>query len=297
MPVTTYDFFVIGDLDPARLATALATMTTVEVGAVDVLDADEQDNRNWIASVSCMYTPMRGDVSWMLDIYLTDAVPRHPEEPAAATYLAEALNTAVLYPALLPLSSAYWLAAPGGLLTRARLHSVADSADDQIAYQIKAVAAPVPQLPSVPIDRQPEVIREHRVPAPITDELYRWLETWQTTTTIPAEVAGLLWQTRTRLDAWENLAARMSVGWPPDGWYPATFYAEDLRTRDELAAALRRLPATAAEKFGAALRQIDAMFRQLTEAAPHPPEGEPSGADWWWHRIPNPLPWADAPDS
>ncbi|HEX3783798.1 MAG TPA: hypothetical protein VHX38_29390 [Pseudonocardiaceae bacterium] len=291
----TYNFFVIGELDRARLATALAALTAVPVESVDLSDSDDQDDRNWGASVSCMYAQVYGDVSWLLDIYLTEDVPRKPDEPTAAAGLAEALGTAMLYAAPLALPSAYWLAAPGGLLTRARLHSVEDSADERISYRIDAVAQPVPQLPTVPIDRQPEVIREYRVPAPITAELHTWLESWQSTAPVAAEVASLVWRARTRLGAWENLTARMAAGWPPDGWYPAVFYIEDLRTRDELAATLDRLPEAALTQFGTALAAIDANFRLLTgddtEAALAGISNVLPSHDWWWHRIPKPLPW------
>jgi hypothetical protein len=106
----TYNLFIIGKLDWSRLAAALASLTSVPIDAVDVADTDDSDNRNWDAAVSCTYTRVEGDVTWLLDVYLTEEAPVRPTEPQAAAHLAEQLGTAVLYPEAVALPSAYWLA-------------------------------------------------------------------------------------------------------------------------------------------------------------------------------------------
>lgn len=261
----TYDLFIIGDLDRARLAAALASLAGVPVTSVDVA-AEDAEERAWEAPVSCTYTEVDGDVDWQLDIYLEGA----PSEENAAARLADDLDRVILYPAPIELPSAYFLAAPGGLVTRARLFR-----DDDAKYQLDAVERAVPQLPSVPVAAQPEVIREYPVPAPITSGV-----------SAPPGVVALL-------GAWENLTSRMASGWPPDAWYPVEFYAQDLRVRDELAET--QLPVDVA----AALEKIDEHFRTLTDNDVESTLAALLGIsridlrlrDWWWRRIPNPVPW------
>lgn len=294
----TYNLIVVGELDRPRLAAALASLTSVSVDAVDVAGADDTDDRNWNAPVSCTCERVGGDVSWLLDIYLTDAVTAQPTEAQAAAHLADRLDTAVLYPAAEDLPSAYWLAAPSGLRTRARLYS--EDEDDGTRYVIDAVERPVASLPSVPVALQPEVIRRHQVPTPVTDELDAGL-TDATRATKATDAA--LWFAGTRLGTWEVLTVRMASGWPPDGWYPVEFYREDLETRDELAIALERLPPAVAERCAAALARLDEAFRAATVEGDGANLADLFGVDkvdlalrdWWWQRLPEPAPWPEKP--
>lgn len=273
----TYDLFIIGDLDRARLTAALASLTGVPAASVDVAEEDAED-RNWEARVSCTYTQVDGDVNWQLDIYLDDLPTPAPDEPVAAARLAQDLDRVILYPAPIELPSAYFLVEPDGGVTRARLFR-----DDDAKYQLDAVERAVPRLPSVPVAAQPEVIREYPVPAPITAGLG-----------VPAAPRVLA-----LLGAWENLTSRMASGWPPDGWYPIEFYAEDLRVRDELAETIDQLPADVAGPVRAALEKIDEHFRTLTDNDVEATLAAPLRIsridlrlrDWWWRRIPNPVPW------
>jgi hypothetical protein len=167
-------------------------------------------------------------------------------------------------------------------------------------YRIDAVEQPVPSLPTVPVSLQPEVIREYRMPTPITDELRVWLAQWQATAGTEAEEA--VWYARTRLGAWESLTVRMASGWPPDGWYPAEFYQEDLEIRDELTVAVERLPTAAKERFTVALTQLDENFSASTREDKDGRLAVILGMEkidlalrsWWWRRLPKPEPWHPA---
>ncbi|MEV4758805.1 hypothetical protein AB0J86_27425 [Micromonospora sp. NPDC049559] len=95
------------------------------------------------------------------------------------------------------------------------------------------------------------------------------------------------------------MAARLADGWPPDGWYPAVHYREDLELRDELAGLGRALPEPLRARFATSLDDVDRRFVALTEddggaelaaelgTASVPPEPD----RWWWRRIPQPAPW------
>lgn len=291
------NLMLTGELDPPRIATAMAALTSMPIETVDVTDDDDPDSRNWDAAVSCVYRRVRGDITCLLDIYFTGAITIPPSEPEVAAHLAEQLRAAVLFPADEIMPSAYWAAAPGGLVTRARLYNEDDldmDPEEGQYYAIDAVAEPVPSLPSIRVARQPEVIRPHRVPHPITDEFKAWLAT-------VTDEDDACWQARTRMGAWENLIVRMTSGWPPDGWYPAEYYQEDLGYRDELVAAAEKLPAAVAERFADALERLDENFRAATVEGD---EGrlaalfgtDHAGRGWWWRRLPDPVPWPE-PDA
>jgi hypothetical protein len=290
----TYNLFTVGPLDRDRLAEALASLTALPVETVDVGDANDED-RNWDAAVSCTYEPVAGDVTWSLDIYLTKAVSVRPSEPQVATFLAEELTIPVLYPASEAIPSAYWITAPGCPQTRARLYS---TDDDVPRYVIDAVERPIELLPALRVASQPEVIREHRMPTPITDQLRSDIVALAGA----GEDDDVIRRTLSWLAVWESLTVRMAGGWPPDGWYPAEFYREDLESRTELDSAVRRLPDPIHELFIAALHRVDETFRTLTQivgedrvtAALRPNVSEEIAGHWWWQRLPEPEPWHPA---
>ena len=270
----TYDLLLAGDLDVPRLTAALAALAAVPADAVDVAPADVAE-RAWDAAVLCTYRPVHGDISWSLDVYLTGSAP--PSVAVAAETLAVSLATPVLYPAESFPPSAYWLALPDGSRTRARVYE--NDEEDGTALVIDAVAKPVAWLPAVRVAAQPEVIREHRMPTPITDEFRAWA---------PAELRDdQLDAAVDRLAGWEALTVRMAAGWPPDGWYPAAYYQDDLAGRDDLADDLHRLPAEATSRFAEALAQVDEAFRAATRETADTPHGR----GWWWGRLPDPVPW------
>ena len=293
-----YNYFLTAELNSDRLREALALAFAVPLASVDVSAADDYD-RDWEAAVACGYEQSLGDATWSLDIVCGDEQPGTPTEKHVALVLAEELGQAVLFPAEPFPPSAYWLSAPGGLRTRARLYE--EDGEDGPHYVIDAVGRPVPGLPGLRVDRQPEVIREHRVPTPTGDGFSAWVAAHRESqgraaAPRPGEPE---WYAATRLGAWEALTVRMTANWPPDGWYPADYYREDLETRDELEGVAQRLDPDVVQRFTAVLAEIDQAFRDATVETPGAalPEAlggsgpETSHRGWWWHRLPPQLPW------
>lgn len=311
----TYNLMIRGELRRDRLAAALAALLSLPEHAVDVAGADVEE-RNWAAPVSCTYEPAAGDVDWLLDVYLDPAVARQPAEPDVASWLARQLRTVVLYPGESFPPSVRWLVGADGLRVRAR---VDEGEEETPTYRIAAVEYPVAELPGVPVVAMPEVIREHRMPTPVTDWLREWLRPWlaadaaspgaaggspEAVVAPPAEEGKAAWHACTRLGAWEGMVARLTAGWPPDGWYPATYYREDLEYRDELVGVEPALPEPGREPFATALAEVDRRFTALTMddggsgLAAELGDGfrAPDAPDrWWWRRVPRPLPWERQP--
>jgi hypothetical protein len=277
---TGYDLLIAGPLDFGRLPAVLATLAEVAIDAVDVADQDVMA-RNWEAAVLCTYRPSSGDISWVLDLYVSDAAGTQPTVDEAAAQLADSLRVPVLYGTDSSRPSSYWLASPDGPRTRARLYAGPDDQGDGSVLTIDAVERPVGLLPHVRVALQPEVIKDVLMDTPVRDAFENWLGAEGL---IP-ELGDALWKATTRLGAWESLTVRMTSGWPPDGWYPAADYRDDLITRDELAGDLG-LSAPVAQRFAVALEQVDEVFRANTRAT------EDAGArGWWWGRVPQPVPW------
>jgi len=267
-----------------RLAAALARLAGVPVESVDVAGRGVVD-RDWDAAVLCTYEKASGDISWILDIYVSDKVPTPPSEADAAVFLAQALAIPVLHSAESYPPSAHWLAAPDGAPTRARVYPDDDS--DGPALTIDAVERPVALLPHVRVERQPEVIREHRMATPVADDVRAWLDARED---IPHASGDPAWYAGNRLAVWEGLTARMASGWPPDGWYPIEYYREDLEIRDRLSADIAQASPLLAARLEAALDAVDDAFQAGTRdgSVPGPP-----GDGWWWRRVPDPEPWRD----
>jgi hypothetical protein len=280
-------------------------MLSLPVAAVDVGDEGD-DARNWEASVSCTVVPLVGDLHWNLDVYLSKTILNPPSEPIAAAWLAERLHTVVAYEATPSPPSAYWLVGPDGRRTRARIYE--EDSDDAVAYRIDAVEHPLSALPGLRVAALPEVIRNFRVPTPMTDRLREQWRSWLGQNEEAATVAKAVRDITTRMGAWESMVTRLEAGWPPDGWYPAEYYREDLETRDELAAITNELPEPVRGDVTQTLAEVDRRFIDATEddrgqalatetgPAPIGSSGQSGDLDrWWWRRIPRPLPWRDAP--
>ncbi len=295
---------ILAELLRDRLVSALASLVSLPVDSVDI-DDEGEFGRNWSAPVLGTISPGTGDVHSHLAVYFSEAIVPPPTEAAVATWLAQHLEIAVAYPSEELSDSAYWLVDPDALPSKARIEDIGPEIFDAEAeyepvYRIEAVEHLVPTLPDLPVAAMPEAIHEHLMPTPITDQLKVALRPWSSPQA-PEEEAG---HARSGLGAWEAMVARLAAGWPPDGWYPAGYYWEDLELRDELARAGQTLPDPACTPFAAALHKVDQRFVALTEedggAALAAEMGAgyavPDGTDrWWWRRIPRPVPWQDQP--
>ncbi|WP_157408531.1 hypothetical protein [Actinoplanes sp. N902-109] len=138
-----YDLLIAGDVSPVRLRAALAGIFGVPVDDVDVADEDAGE-RNWQAAVLCTCAPRGGDITWALDVHATDVAPLQVSVAEAADDLARELRVPVLYDAGGVRPSAYWLAAPDGVRTRARVYDGPDD-DGGGALVIDAVERPRPR--------------------------------------------------------------------------------------------------------------------------------------------------------
>jgi hypothetical protein len=293
---TSYGVLIAGGLDRQRLRAALADLVSVPVDAVDVAD-DGVTERSWDAPVLCTCEPASGDITWILDLYLSEAVGSPPTEEQLAVPLAAALAVPVLYESTPYPPSAHWLAAPDGPPTRARVYDNDDD-DDWVSLVIDAVERPVALLPHVRVEAQPEVIREYRMATPVRDMFAARFAIGPDLTARDDR----MWAATSALGAWEGFTVRMSSGWPPDGWYPADYYREDLENRDHLAAMAVDLPPAAGAVLAESLARIDEAFRAgssevgAERAATTFGVAVTSGVrGWWWERLPDPVPWRDEP--
>lgn len=80
-------------------------------------------------------------------------------------------------------------------------------------------------FPSVRVEPLPEVIREHRVPTPVTDELLAWFAGAEVL--LPTGSQDAVRLVGIYLTVWDQLTERIAAGWPPDGLYAAGFYRDD----------------------------------------------------------------------
>jgi hypothetical protein len=297
----TYNFFVVGDLHPDEIAAALSEILHVPLSDIEVADADaDPDTRNWDALVTCEYSPAKGDMTWILDIYAQDSVANQPPERDLVMTLSARTQNIMLYRSEEELPSAYWLTKPDGFVTRARV----EESDDH-AFTVDAIETHIAQLPNARVERIPEVIREWRVALPVADQFKSSVDSLRESapeTYSPAlsdEIGSPLWHAWNGLGAWEKLILRMEAAWLPYGWYPADFYWENLERRDQLPNYGSQLPEAAAAYFTEALGILDKKFTNLTvddggealSEALGKPIGTLSNA-WWWRRRPDPTPWA-----
>jgi hypothetical protein len=284
----SYLFLLDRDVDRPVLAAALAEMLGVAVAAVDVGSDDDYD-RNWNAQVSCTVTSLDGDLPLHLDIYFADKLPSPPEAEAAA-WLSARLGILVAYQSMPMPPSAYWLVGPDGRPARARLLDEDENGGLLVSgKRIAAAEAFISLYPEIPVTPLPEVIREFRMPTPLSDRLAAENQS------PPGSPA---WIAFDRLSSWESMVTRLIEGWLPDGWYPPEFYREDLETRDRLEKAAEALPETARSEFAEALAMIDHRFSEATVDDNGQALASRAGAvpdRWWWRRVTIPVPWQDMP--
>ncbi|WP_146246517.1 hypothetical protein [Actinoplanes xinjiangensis] len=234
---------------------------------------------------------MVGDLRLHLDMYFAAGVVSPPEAEAAA-WLAGRLGTLVAYQSVPSWPSAYWLAGPDGQRTRARLDSDEYDEHERVICRVDAVEAPVPLLPAVRVAAIPEVIREYRMPTPLSGALDAVMRP-------EPKTGSAAWYAANRLGAWEGMVSRLTAGWHPDGWYPAGHYRGDLEIRDALVSAADVLPEVFRAQFTAALDTIDRRFLDATVDDGGEALAAATGTvpdRWWWRRITHPLPWHGMPD-
>ncbi|AOR32002.1 hypothetical protein BFF78_13905 [Streptomyces fodineus] len=286
-----YDVLLSRPLSTDALTETLARCLGVRPADVDVADEHtDQELRDWDALVLCDTEAVTGDVSSILSIYVQESVqPQLPEAEFSAAF-ARAADVVVLYPSESPRPSAYWLAAPEGVVARARLYGP----DDEVPhYRIDAVEAPVAQLPGTRVTRIPEAVRDLEIATPLADQFTVYARR------LPAEQADVtgtpLWPARTSLGAWEMLVRHLADDWAPSGWCPAELYRERLECRDELEELGPRLHPAGRARLHEALAGLDVLFTAHTVDAPgilRPiPDNGIRAHGWWWDRLPDPLPW------
>ncbi|GGW88856.1 hypothetical protein GCM10010383_17590 [Streptomyces lomondensis] len=116
------NLFIVAELPPESLRRALADLLAIRPEAVDVADADgDQEGRHWDAPVLCTWRLLPpGDLSLELDITVEDRTATDHTEKDLALGLAARTGTSVLHPSDLDLPSAYWVAVPDGRSVRCR---------------------------------------------------------------------------------------------------------------------------------------------------------------------------------
>jgi hypothetical protein len=291
----TYNLLTVDPLTLDAVTVALAQCLHVQVKEVDVADEQtDQELRNWDALVFCEKATVRGDVSTYLDIYVQESVQPQPTEREMACAIARTAGTAVIFHAEEMLPSAYWLAAEGGLVTRARVY---ESDNEETHYVIDRVEAFVDRLPHVTVARIPEVVRELKIATPVKDVFAAQLHRAYPEETGTA--GSPFWEARSYLGAWEKLVRHLEASWVPSGWCPPDLYRERLEARDKLEQVGSQLPQDVAALLRPALESLDALFAELTvddtggllrRELPRA-EDAASAHGWWWNRRPDPLPW------
>ncbi|MFJ4478700.1 hypothetical protein ACIQVR_30030 [Streptomyces xanthochromogenes] len=268
-----------------RLSVTLAEAFHVEVAQTDVSDSSELENRNWDAIVTCEYEHLDGDLAWSLGIYAADEVGQHPSEAQLALLLAQRLGTPVFFSWDGGLPWIRTVALPGGGTTLAR---TTELNDNKSGFSVDAAEAPVPGFPHLTVTHLPEVVRAYQIATPLTDAA------------VPPGTGDDLGNIRSLLVMWERLGIRMSTNWPPDGWYSARLYQEDLEYRSQLESGLRDVPEARRSQLEALVSQLDAVYCDLTiddggSALSSDLQGSIKDLvrlPWYWHRYPVDAPWS-----
>ncbi|MFI0711988.1 hypothetical protein ACH4SK_15280 [Streptomyces inhibens] len=149
---TGYGFCVVGDCAPGALTAALAQCLGVRAADVEVAGEEyDPQTRNWQAAVSCDCAAADGEVSWVLDVYVSERVPAPPGSRDLARGLAAALGRVVVCEARPYQSGACWVAVPDGRTVRGRLYDPGDVAG-RTGFVMDALESPLPQFPDARTD-------------------------------------------------------------------------------------------------------------------------------------------------
>ncbi|MFI7013011.1 hypothetical protein [Streptomyces sp. NPDC050164] len=271
------NLFSVAELEPLRLREALADLLGLAVRAVDVADADgDQEVRDWDAPVLCSYRRLPpGDLALELDVYIEDKAAGDLTEPGLALGLAVRTRSSVLYPSELLLPSDYWVAVPDGRSVRCRLEAVDD---EESAYRVDAVEEPVDDLPRARAEVLPEILDHEVIETPVSDAFLSTCPKGRT-----GDIEG---QVRYNLWVWERLARRLQTDWAPSGRYREDMFRRDLQARDALARLMSEAVGEQAYALRFAVDQVDELVKEFTE------EVERGDAvRWWQSRIPRRVPW------
>ncbi|MFF4764535.1 hypothetical protein [Streptomyces sp. NPDC001292] len=278
------NLFTVAEPAPAHLRGALADLLAVPEDAVDVADADgDQEGRHWEAPVLCTYRRLPpGDLALELDLTVEDGTAGRLTEGGLAQGLAVRTGSSVLHPSEVELPSAYWVATPDGRSVRCRLEAL--DTEDDTAYRVEAVEEPVADLPDARVEILPEILDRQPIGTPVADAYLAGCPTGTS-----ASLEGRL---HYDLRVWERLVRRLESGWSPGGRYREDLFRRDLQARDALADIAPHLTGPRANGLRSALARLDLIYRDHTEG----PERTRAGADgtaerWWRSRRPRTIPW------
>jgi hypothetical protein len=279
-PPVIGNLFTVAELDPERLRGALADMLALPDGAVDVADADgDQENRRWDAPVLCTFRVLPpGDLAMELDITVEEATAGALTEERLALGLAARVRSSVLHPSELDLPSAYWVAVPDGRNGRCRLEAV-DTGEDT-AYRVDAVEEEVPDLLRASVEVLPEILDRQPISTPVSDAFHA---------TLPTGTAGSVeGRVHYALLVWERLTRRLQSDWAPAGRYREDLFLRDLEARDALELLIPEVDEAHTAALRDAVTRLDQAFSDHTDTKPTRANGK---AAWWWNRVPFRVPW------
>jgi hypothetical protein len=275
------NLFTVAELDPESLRRALADMLALPDGAVDVADADgDQEDRHWDAPVLCTFRLLPpGDLAMELDITVEDATAGTLTEERLALGLAGRVKSSVLYPSELDLPSAYWVAVQDGRSVRCRLEAV--DTDEDTAYRVEVVEEEVPDLPRARVEVLPEILDRQPISTPVSDAFLATLPTGTA-----ASVEG---RVHYALRVWERLTRRLQSDWAPSGRYREDLFRRDLQARDALELLISEVDEAYADALRDTVTRLDRTFSDYTDTKPTRDNGK--AARWWWNRLPLRMPW------
>ncbi|OUD00883.1 hypothetical protein [Streptomyces swartbergensis] len=275
------NLFTVAELDPESLRRALADMLALPDGAVDVADADgDQEDRRWDAPVLCTFRVLPpGDLAMELDITVEDATAGTLTEERLALGLAARVKSSVLHPSELDLPSAYWVAVQDGRSVRCRLEAV--DTDEDTAYRVDAVEEQVPDLPRARVEVLPEILDRQPISTPVSDAFLATLPT--------GTAASIEGRVHYALRVWERLTRRLQSDWAPSGRYREDLFRRDLEARDALELLISQVDEAYADALRDTVTRLDRIFSDCTDTNPTGDSGK--AARWWWNRLPLRTPW------
>ncbi|MET9681463.1 hypothetical protein [Streptomyces coeruleorubidus] len=275
------NLFTVAELHPESLRRALADMLALPDGAVDVADADgDQEDRHWDAPVLCTFRLLPpGDLAMELDISVEDATAGTLTEERLALGLAGRLKSSVLYPSELDLPSAYWVAVQDGRSVRCRLEAV--DTDEDTAYRVDAVEEEVPDLPRARVEVLPEILDRQPISTPVSDVFLASLPT--------GTAASIEGRVHHALRVWERLTRRLQSDWAPSGRYREDLFRRDLEARDALELLISEVDEAYTDALRDTVTRLDRTFGDYTDTKPTRDNGK--AARWWWNRLPLRTPW------